>query len=137
MKTIVMILFYCFPVMLLCYFFSSGWFNGIRFSFTVGVFITFVALTLDYVFFLISRFQNVLWFNAIITICVNVASMYSSVTTKRLVRMFALISVDLLGIDLGIHKLFTVHSRFFKKKEENAAVAAVFKNVSLNKNALQ
>ena len=82
--------------MLLCYFFSSGWFNGIRFSFTVGVFITFVALTLDYVFFLISRFQNVLWFNAIITICVNVASMYSSVTTKRLVRMFALISVDLL-----------------------------------------
>ena len=63
--------------MLLC-FFSSDWFNGIRFSFTVGVFITFVALTLDYMFFLVSRFQNVLWFNAIITICVNVASMYNS-----------------------------------------------------------
>ena len=132
-------MFYCFAIISCCYAFSSGWFNGIRFSFTMGVFITFVALTLDYMFFLISRFQNVLWFNAIITICVNVASMYSSVTTKRLIRMLALISVDLLGIDLGTHKLFTVHSRFFSKikRRKRCSRVIVFKNVSLNKNAFQ
>ena len=35
---------------------------------------SFNALVMDYAFFLISRFQNTLWFHAIITILINLSS---------------------------------------------------------------
>ncbi len=54
--------------------FLSVWFNGVRISYTVGVSLCFLALVLDYMFFLMSRFQTVLWFNAIITIIINISS---------------------------------------------------------------
>ncbi len=82
----------------------SVWFNGVRVSYTVGVSLCFLALVLDYMFFLMSRFQTVLWFNAIITIIINISSKLRKMKQGRLPiknNMCAYIPTKLIGFPSG------------------------------------